>query len=290
MAAAPLPDPATWMATFQRATDRVAEGLRRCSGPQRLVETGTRGEGGDRTLVIDADAEGAIFDELDGLHAAGARFTALSEERGTVDYGSPDALVVIDPIDGSTNAKRGLPQHAVSLALAVGEDVARRGTMADVVCGLVAEVGSLRGERWTAVRDGGAQLDGTPVVAPESERITSRGLLELVAIESADPRHVLAAGPALTAHVHRLRAIGATALALCQVAGGRVDGMASLRRCRAVDVAAGQLIVRESGGLVAFGSLDDPLAAPLDLAPHVPVVAARSAAGLARVAELPPAA
>lgn len=286
---ATLPDTATWLATFQRAADRVVEGLHRCGdGPQRLVETGSLGEGGDRTLVIDADAESAIFAELDGLHAAGARFTALSEERGTVDYGSHDALVVIDPIDGSTNAKRGLPQHAVSLALAVGPEVALHGTMADVECGLVAELGGGAGERWTAVRGAGAELDGVPIRPPATERITSRGLLELVAIESADPRHVLAAGPALTEHVHRLRAIGATALALCQVAAGRVDGMASLRRCRAVDVAAGQLIVRESGGLVAFGSLDDPLAAPLDLAAHVPVVAARSAAGLARVATLPP--
>ena len=49
-----------------------------------------------------------------------------------------------------------------------------------------------------------------------------------------------------------MRAIGSIAISLCQVAAGRADGMASLRSCRSVDAAAAQLIVRESGGVVAF--------------------------------------
>jgi myo-inositol-1(or 4)-monophosphatase len=60
-----------------------------------------------------------------------------------------------------------------------------------------------------------------------------------------------------------------------------------LKGCRAVDAAAAQLIVREAGGLVAFSAFDDPLAAPLDLLPHSPVVAARSEAGLAELAGVP---
>jgi myo-inositol-1(or 4)-monophosphatase len=280
------PAPETWIAAFNRAADRVRDRLRETSaGAGRLAETGSTGEGGDRTLVIDAEAEDLIFAELDALHEGGARFTALSEERGVVDYGSPDVLLVIDPIDGSMNAKRGMPHHAVSIAVAEGPDVATTGTMADVVCGLVADLGP--DERWTAIRGGGARLDGVPIVAPATERLTSAGKLELVAIESAHPAHVMASGDALLEHVHRLRAIGAIAISLCAVAGGRVDGMASLWRCRAFDAAAGQLVVRESGGVVAFGDLDAPLDAPLDLIAHGPVVAARSAAGLARMATLP---
>jgi len=287
MAPSPTPAPEGWITAFGRAADAVVGVLHAAAeaGTALTRETGSRGAGGDRTLVIDADAEAAIFDVLDGLHRDGARFTALSEERGLVDYGSPDVLVLIDPIDGSTNAKRGLPHHAVSLALATGPDVAARGTMADVACGLVADLGS--GERWTAIRGAGARLDGAPLRGPERERRSADGRLELVAIESADPRNVLASGDALAASVHRLRAIGALALALCWVGGGRVDAMASLWRCRAIDVAAGQLVVRESGGLVAFGDGPDPLAAPLDLEPHVPVVAARSAEGLADARALP---
>ena len=63
--------------------------------------------------------------------------------------------------------------------------------------------------------------------------------------------------------------------------------MASLKRCRAVDAAAAQLIVREAGGHVAFIAYDDPLAAPLDLEPHSPVIAARTREGLAEVRRVP---
>jgi myo-inositol-1(or 4)-monophosphatase len=63
--------------------------------------------------------------------------------------------------------------------------------------------------------------------------------------------------------------------------------MATLWRCRSVDAAAAQLIVRESGGMVAFTGFADPLAAPLDLLPHSPVVAARTERALAELARVP---
>jgi myo-inositol-1(or 4)-monophosphatase len=60
-----------------------------------------------------------------------------------------------------------------------------------------------------------------------------------------------------------------------------------LKRTRAVDAAAAQLIVREAGGHVSFIAYDDPLGAPLDLVPRSPVIAARTAEGLAEVARVP---
>src|SRR5690348_10504761 len=105
-------DPASspdWLGAARSA----ASGIRRLLAErptiaERVRETGTRGEGGDRTLLIDEAAEAIVFAQLDRLHAAGARFTAVSEERGTVDFGGGRTVVVIDPIDGSLNAKRGL--------------------------------------------------------------------------------------------------------------------------------------------------------------------------------------
>ena len=83
-----------------------------------------------------------------------------------------------------------------------------------------------------------------------------------------------------------MRALGTIAVSLCQVAAARFDGMVSIRRCRAVDAAAAQLIVRESGGLVCFPGCDTPLASPLDLEPTGPVVAARTREDLERLAEV----
>jgi myo-inositol-1(or 4)-monophosphatase len=245
---------------------------------ERAVVVG-RGEGGDRTLVIDQAAEELIFAELARLHAAGASFTAISEERGEVDFGGGPLRVVIDPIDGSMNAKRGLWPHAVSIAVADGL------TMADVFFAFVCDLTS--GEVWTATRGGGAWLDGVALSVGDTERRTRDGRLELVAIESAHPARIAKRGHELSLRAHRVRMFGSIAFALCQLAAGRVDGMATLWRCRSVDVAAAQLIVRESGGLVAFTAYEDPLGAPLDLISHSPVVAARSAAGLAELATLP---
>jgi myo-inositol-1(or 4)-monophosphatase len=246
---------------------------------ERAVETGTRGEGGDRTLVIDKVAEDFVFAELQTLYDAGARFTAVSEERGIVDFGDPDRLVVIDPIDGSTNAKRGLSHHALSIAVSEGS------TMADVVFGFVRDFGP--DEEWVATRGEGAMLDGRPLDPSLTERLTGDGKFEVLGIESADPRWVVQSAEALAESAHRLRAIGAIAVSLCQVAAGRFDAMASLKRCRAVDAAAAQLIVREAGGLVEFVAFDDPLSAPLDLEPRSPVIAARTEAGLAGVRRVP---
>jgi myo-inositol-1(or 4)-monophosphatase len=220
-----------------------------------------------------------VFEELEALHGAGARFTVVSEERGTVDYGDPDVLVIVDPIDGSLNAKRGMPHHALSIAVAEGP------TMADVVFGYVHDLGP--DEEWVAWRDGGATLNGTRLDPSLGERRTRDGLLELIGIESADPRWVRESAEALARTSHRLRALGTIASTMCQVAAARLDGMVTLKGTRSVDAAAAQLIVREAGGHVAFTAYDDPLAAPLDLVPHSPVVAARSEQGLRELAAVP---
>jgi myo-inositol-1(or 4)-monophosphatase len=272
--------PPDWLGASRAAADELRQIL--AASPttiQRARETGTTGMGGDRTLEIDAEAEAAVFRQLERLHDDGARFTAISEERGVVGFGDPDLLVVIDPIDGSTNAKRGVTHHALSIAVAEGP------TMADVTFAFVQDFGP--NEEWVAHRGGGAFLDGTRL-DPTLEEHRWRGKLELVGCESADPRWIGAAAAGLSEHVHRLRAIGAIAVSLCQVGAARFDGMVALRPCRAVDVAAAQLIVREGGGLVDFIGYTDPLAAPLDLEPHSPVVAARTAEALAQLATIPP--
>jgi len=270
-----------WLDICRRATDALRTILAdRPSTAERVLEVGTRGEGGDRTLEIDAAAEEAVFEQLQRLHDDGLRFTAVSEERGEIDFGDPDTLVVVDPIDGSVNAKRGLPHHAISIAVADGP------TMADVFFGYVYDFGP--GEEWIARRRQGAWLNRRRLPRDAGERRGHDGRLELLGIESADPRWVREAADALAERAYRLRALGTMASTLCQVAAARLDGMVTLRRCRAVDVAAAQLIVREAGGLVAFPWCEEPLGAPLDLEPHSPCVAARTEAALAELAGVPP--
>jgi myo-inositol-1(or 4)-monophosphatase len=252
----PLPD-ADWLGLCRRAAHAARDAVTAMSSTaERSVQHG-RGEGGDTTLAVDKAAEDAIFAELEAL---GVALLAVSEERGEVAIGGADPQVrfVVDPVDGSVNAKRGLPFACVSIAVASGD------RMDDVEVGLVAELSPVRD--WWALRGEGAFCDGRRL-APLEE-----GPLEMLGLETARPERVAAAADALRdVGARRLRALGSVAASMCLVAAGRLDAMLTLREVRSVDVAAAQLIVREAGGAVAF-----PGGEQLDLAMRSRVFAARS--------------
>lgn len=258
---APAPDAQIWLAAFRRACDRIAAAARAMPASRRAEPMG-RGAGGDVTARIDRVAEEIVVDELERL---GRPLTLVSEEVGERPIaGGGTPLVVLDPIDGSLNATRGMPLFATSIALAEG----RR--MGDVVLGLVRDHGT--GEEFVAERGRGARLDGAPLPASPAR---GDGRLELLMIEGAVPSRVVRAAAALDGRVGRLRAIGSLALSLCHTAAGRADGMIGLSPGRAVDIAAAQLIARETGlavGLPAAEALDD---APLDVTTRQYVLAAR---------------
>ena len=114
------------------------------------------GEGGDDTTAIDAAAEDVVVRRLEAL---GIDLTLVSEELGIRTFGAGGELrVVVDPIDGSVNAKRGIPYFSLSLAVADGP------AMDDVTFGFVHDFGA--GEEWVAERGHGARLGGEPLDGP----------------------------------------------------------------------------------------------------------------------------
>ena len=253
-----------WLGLCRRAAHAAREAVAAISTTaERAVQHG-RGEGGDTTLAVDKVAEDAVFAELE---AFGVPLVAVSEERGelVVGGGAPTARVVIDPVDGSANAKRALPFACVSIAVASGP------RMDDVEVGFVADLDPARD--WWAVRGEGAFCDGERLPRLEP------GPLELLGLETARPELVAAAAGALASvGARRLRALGSVADSLCLVAAGRLDAMVTLREVRSVDVAAAQLIVREAGGAVALPGGD-----ALGLQMRSRALAARDAATLERV-------
>src|SRR5580693_10287587 len=183
MTLAPTALDADWLGACRRAVSGLKQLLAEApTTAERVRETGTRGSGGDRTLLLDAAAEDVVFAELAELADQGYRFRAVSEERGEVDFGSDHVLVIIDPIDGSLNAKRSTPHYALSVAVADGP------TMADVAFGFVHDFGA--GEQFWAWRGRGAWLDspsepagGRRLDPTLGERRNRVGKLELVGIE-----------------------------------------------------------------------------------------------------------
>jgi len=220
------------------------------------------GEGGDDTTAVDAAAEQAVVARLEALHASGVDFTLVSEELGERAYGEGGPWrVVVDPIDGSNNAKRGIPFFSLSIAVADGP------TLADVVFGYVHDFGT--GEEWTATRGGGAFLDGVRLgaVRPKDE-------IEILSFEGTTTAFVADRAPGMVGLAERLRVMGSLALSLCHLAAGRVDAVCSLKSARSVDIAAAALLVRECD--LAIELFDDPpfAAGRLDLGARSRVAAA----------------
>jgi myo-inositol-1(or 4)-monophosphatase len=231
------------------------------------------GVGGDDTTAIDDAAERAVVARLEALHRSGEEFLLVSEELGERAFGESRTRVVVDPIDGSVNAKRGLRHFCLSVAVSDGE------SMGDVVFGYVHDFGS--GEEWTATRGGGAQLDGETLGG-----VRPKDRVEILALEGTLSSAVADRAVPLMGYAERFRMMGSLALALCQLAAGRVDAVCSLRAARAVDVAAAQLVVRECGIPIGFAGAGRWDAAPLNTAPHSLVVAAPTEELQHRLAEI----
>jgi myo-inositol-1(or 4)-monophosphatase len=247
-----------WLELCRAAVADVEAVLERLPTREEREPVVGAGLGGDDTTAIDRAAEDAILARLQD--AAGA---VVSEEVGRVG-GAELPLVVVDPIDGSLNAKRGIPFFSLSIAVAEGE------TMDDVVFGFVHDFGSR--EEWTARRGEGAWLDGRPLgaVRPKDE-------VEILSFEATLTSLVARDAQKVAGLAYRLRIMGSLALSLCHLAAGRVDAVCSLKPARSVDIAAAQLLCRELGLAVDLFDVDEPFgAAPLDLEQRSRVVAAGS--------------
>jgi myo-inositol-1(or 4)-monophosphatase len=204
------------------------------------------GEGGDETTAVDAAAEAAILARLRGIDGT----TIVSEEVGIL--GDGPTRIVVDPIDGSLNAKRGIPFFSVSIAVAEGD------TMDDVTFGYVYDFGS--GEEWVAEKGMGARLNGAVLASlPPKEEI------EILSFEATLTSSIAEKAAAVVGLAYRLRVMGSLALSLCHLAAGRVDAVCSLKPARAVDIAAAQLLVRERALAIDLPEAPPFGEAPLDI-------------------------
>jgi myo-inositol-1(or 4)-monophosphatase len=203
------------------------------------------GAGGDTTMEVDRAAEAAVFTELDALAADGERFSVLSEEAGRRDLGAPFPLVLVDPVDGSLNAKQGVPFYSIMLALLDGPRVE------DIAAGLVLNL--VTGDTWTVARGQGARRQGRPVQVLRRE---GRRPIELLALESS-PRSLKAA-QGLVESSGKIRILCSMALSIVHTAAGSFDAFCAPIPMRVFDMAASLLLLAETGG-VATDVAGNPL-------------------------------
>lgn len=213
------------------------------SPPESFGDVLRMGADGTPTKHVDDLAERAIL----ALLPEAPGLDLLSEEAGFVDRGG-DRVLVADPIDGTTNAARGIPFYCVSLAIGTKN-------LSDVEFGIVQNLAT--GDRFEATRGEGATLNGRPLrVRPLGDDM------------------VVATGSARAGLKGVVRSFGASALEMSLVGSGALDVYHFQSPIlRIIDVAASTLIVREAGGIVLDRAGRD-LELPLSLVPRFGLTAA----------------
>lgn len=188
---------------------------------RRLAEVDTAALTGVRPGQYVADLHA---DDLAVTRFVDAGFAVLSEETG-LHHPERRLTLIVDPLDGSTNASRGIPWYATAVCVVdeIGPWIA-----------VVGDHGS--GRRYRAVRGGGATVDGRPLIPSDVERLDDA----IIGVSGLPPHH---------AGWQQFRAFGAVALDLCSVAGGVLDGYVdfSVDAHGVWDYAASVLICAEVG-------------------------------------------
>lgn len=201
------------------------------------------GAGGDQTVYLDQLAEQIVVRHLEEAYRRGFRFRLISEELGERDFGG-GPLLLVDPLDGSYNAKMGLPYYAIVLAVTNSDQLGR------VMFGYVQNL--VTGDEFHATRGGGAFRNDAPLrPAPPEFDGSSIPLVQFDAPSGVEPRE--RAAP-IFERAEKVRQLGSAALNLCHTAAGGVALQATPAPVRAFDLAGPLLILREAGGIATdFG-------------------------------------
>lgn len=225
-----------WLEVFKHIGKKMREGLSVILSREGGTVPLGKGAGGDKTFPVDKWAEDIIVAAMEKAHREGEQFTLISEELGIRKFGNGEKVVLVDPIDGSNNAKSGIPFFSTSLALLNGS------TLSTLAVGYVINLAV--GDEFWAVRGQGACKNGAPIRTSPLQGIS------IAAFEASSPATDIPRIMPVLARASRTRCFGSTALDLAYLASGAVSVFATGTASRAFDYAAGMLIVEEADGVI----------------------------------------
>ncbi len=225
-----------WLEIFKHIGKKMRDGLSVILAKEGGAVPLGKGAGGDKTFPVDQWAEDIIIASLEKAQREGETFTLISEELGIRKFGEGGKIVLVDPIDGSNNAKSGIPFFSASLALLNGP------TLDTLAVGYVINLAA--GDEFWALRGNGAYKNGSRIRTSAAQGIT------IVAYEASSPATDIPRLMPLFAQAKRTRCFGSTALDLAYLASGALSVFATATASRAFDYAAGMLILKEADGVI----------------------------------------
>lgn len=242
-----------WITLLETCSKRIRKNVLELFGSAEAGVAFGVGAGGDAMKKIDLAAEEALAETL---RDQGVSYTLISEETGVTKFGShpSDYYLTFDPVDGTTNAIRGLPFMATSIA------VSREPSLQDVEVALVTDL--FHGVTYTAQRGKGALRNGKRIKPSQTSSLEEA--IVGVDFTTFKIRELVASLSSVLSKVRYARHLGANALEICYVADGTTDGFIDIRgKLRVTDIAAAYLILREAGGIMVTpegGEMKVPLA------------------------------
>lgn len=203
------------------------------------------GADGTPTHKIDEYAEDAAIKTLKNSKKS---IILISEEIGTLTIGEEEAkfLMVLDPLDGTSNAMKNLPCYGISIAIAEiknGEPIENI-TLNEVEIGYVKNFAN--GDVYTAVKGKGAKKNNEPMSKISNIAEINESTLCTYIYRTKNQKV-----KELCSSVRRMRILGSIAIELCYVAEGTYDIFLDEGKIiRIFDIAAGQLILKENDGVI----------------------------------------
>ena len=241
-----------WLELFRKISEQIRQEVKPIFGFKSASKAVGRGAGGDVSKYVDFLAEDIVVKALKGNNVS---CTLISEECGERKIGGGgQSHVILDSIDGTTNAIRSIPFVSTSMAHSTTDQ------LIDVNVALVKDL--YNNIEFTAIKGRGAFQGGRPLRSS-----TTKSLGEAIVAMNINPKDKLAElierTSAVLNRVLKIRCLGSTALELCYVGSGALDAFIDLEGLtRATDLAAAYLILRESGGIIVT-PLGETLRMPL---------------------------
>ncbi len=232
-----------WLDLSDKIALKVENAINNAGADPDLNSITKIGADGTPTHKIDEYAEEVA---IKMLRDSKKTMILISEEIGAIDigYDKPEYVVIMDPLDGTSNAMKNIPCYGLSIAVApLGEDE----TIEDITVENI-EVGYVKnfptGDVYSAVKDKGATKNNKPMSVSTITKVDHATLSTY--IYRQDPRKL----DKLLSTVRRMRLMGAIAIELCYVADGTYDIFLDTNAVRVLDIAASQLIIKENGGVI----------------------------------------